>query len=36
MLREQRLELLDNDILDILQQIENINGIGYINLHSLL
>jgi hypothetical protein len=32
MLRKQRLELLDNDILDVLEQMEKINSIGYLNL----
>jgi len=36
MLREQRLELLDNDILDVLEQMQKINSIGYLNLYSLL
>jgi hypothetical protein len=36
MLREKRLELLDNGISDVLEQMENINNIGYVNLHSLL
>jgi hypothetical protein len=29
MLREQKLELLDNDILDVLEQMEKVNTIGY-------
>jgi hypothetical protein len=36
MLKEQRLELLYNDILDVLLQIEKMNGIGYLNIYSLL
>jgi hypothetical protein len=36
MLREKKLELLDSDILDILQEIEKINSIGYLDLYSLL
>jgi hypothetical protein len=36
MLREQRLELLDTDILDVLEQMEKMNSIGYINLYRLL
>jgi hypothetical protein len=29
MLKEQKLELLGTDVLDILQQMEKINSIGY-------
>jgi hypothetical protein len=36
MLRENKQELLDNDILDVLEQMEKINSIGYLNLYSLL
>jgi hypothetical protein len=36
MLREQRLELHDNNILDLLDQMEKINSIGYLNIYSLL
>jgi hypothetical protein len=36
MLRYQRLELFDNDILDVLKKMENIYSIGYLNLYSLL
>jgi hypothetical protein len=36
MLREQKLELISTDILDILEQMEKINSISYLNLYSLL